>query len=133
MNRISLFDTAAISVWAYPDRSMIHHMMRAYCYGDDFRTALSRGADALEEYQATKWLSDDRTNGALLPEDREWAVTVWFPRVLVAGWKHWAVVQPAKVIGQVSMARFIKQYGEAGINARMFADAEEAMRWLDAA
>lgn len=132
MDKISVVDNALISVWVYPARRMVHHLMKAYCHGDDFREALARGVEALERHRATKWLSDDRANGALPPEDEAWATKVWFPRARAAGWRHWAVVQPAKIIGQVNMGRFVKLYADTGIDARMFGDPDEAMAWLDA-
>jgi hypothetical protein len=110
---------------------MIHHRMKAYCHGAAFREALTKGLEAMERYRATKWLSDDRANGALLNEDSEWAIKVWSPRAMAAGWKHWAVVQPAQVIGQINLRKFIKGYADIGINARMFSDPDEAMKWLD--
>lgn len=133
MNKVSIVENDLIAVWVYPDRKMIHHMMKAYCFGPEFREALTRGLEAMELYRATKWLSDDRANGALPPEDGAWAGQEWSPRALAAGWKHWAVVQPAKIIGQINMERFVKDSAARGLNARMFGDPEEAMRWLDAA
>ncbi|HEU4731438.1 MAG TPA: hypothetical protein VFT22_26270 [Kofleriaceae bacterium] len=130
-DKISIVENELISVWLYPQRKMIHHRMKTFCHGDRFRDALTKGAEAMEHYKATKWLSDDRGNGAVLAEDGAWGETHWFPRVKAAGWKHWAVVQPAKIIGQMNMARFIKQYAELGINARMFSDPDQAFRWLD--
>ncbi len=41
-------------------------------------------------------------------------------------------VQPAKVLAQVNVQRYITMYEELGINARMFTDADEAFTWLDA-
>jgi hypothetical protein len=131
MNRVSIVDNALISVWAYPERRIIHHMMKAYCFGADLREGLLRGVEAMERYRATKWLSDDRANGALLPDDEVWGVEVWFPRARAAGWEHWAIVQPGKVIGQINMERFVKRYAELGVNARMFSDPDEAFAWLD--
>ena len=131
-NKISIVDNDMISVWVYPQRRIIHHQMKAYCFGERFYQALMRGAEALEQYHATKWLSDNRVTGALPTEDADWTAKNWFPRVKAAGWRHWAVVQPEKVIGQLNMSRFIKRYGELGINARMFSDFDEAYRWLDA-
>lgn len=133
MNKISVVDNPLISVWAYPERKMIHHLMKAYCHGNEFREALTMGLEAMKLHRAIKWLSDDRANGALAPEDEAWATTTWFPQAKAAGWKHWAVVQPAKIIGQVNMARFVKLYADLGINARMFGDPDEAMKWLDEA
>src|SRR5689334_5336050 len=124
MNKILLVDNTLISVWIYPERKMIHHIMKGYCFGDHFREALTKGLEAMKLYKATKWLSDDRANGALPPEDLAWSSQVWFHQTMAAGWKHWAVVQPAKIIGQSSVSRFVKMYAEQGLNARMFADPD---------
>jgi len=55
-------------------------------------------------------------------------------RALYSLWErqHWAVVQPLKIIGQINMERFSKDYGRQGVNARLFSDPDAAMRWLDA-
>jgi hypothetical protein len=111
---------------------MIHHRMKTYCHGEDFRDALVKGVEAMERHQAIKWLSDDRANGALVPEDTAWSIQHWFPRAKAAGWKHWSVIQPAKIIGQINMERALKDLAGQGINARMFGDPDEAMQWLDA-
>jgi hypothetical protein len=132
MTKISIVDTSLIAVWAYPEQRMIHHQMKAFCFGTELREALSKGVEAMQRYQATKWLSDDRANGALTPDDSAWGTTVWFPLAKAAGWQHWALVQPAKILGQTNMSRLVKLYADQGINARMFADPDEAMRWLAA-
>lgn len=133
MQAQTLLDTEVISMWIYPERKMIHHVMKAYCFGAEFRGALMIGVAAMEHHGATKWLSDDRANSAVPPDDEEWGMQVWLPRARAAGWRHWAIVQPGKIIGQVNLARRVKQISELGINARMFADPDEAMRWLEAA
>jgi hypothetical protein len=130
-DKISIIDNEVISLWVSPSRRMIHHVMKAYCHGDKFRETLTRGADALERYRAIKWLSDDRANGALPTEDTDWAEQTWFPKVKAAGWKYWAVVQPTKVIGQLNLARLVKRYAELGINAQIFSEPDEAIKWLD--
>ena len=132
MNKLLVADNELVTVWIYPERKMIHHVMKTYCHGQPLREALGKGVEAMEQYRATKWLSDDRANSALVPEDMEWANKIWFPQTKLAGWKHWSVVQPEKIIGQLNMARFVKMYAELGINARMFDDPDEAMAWLDA-
>ena len=131
MNKLLVADNELITVWVVPERKLIHHVMKTYCYGDLLRSAVMKGVEALELYGATKWLSDDRANGAMVPEDVEWANKVWLPRCKAAGWRHWAVVQPQKLIGQANIARFVKTYAELGINARMFEDPVEAMTWID--
>jgi hypothetical protein len=131
MNRIMVVDNSLIIVWAYPEKGLIHHRMKAYCHGDEFREGLARGVEAMAQYRATKWLSDNRVHAALTPEDEAWAVSVWFPQAKAAGWKRWAIVKPTKLIGQIHLDRMARMYGEHGIEARMFGDPDEAMAWLD--
>jgi hypothetical protein len=132
MNRISIVDSSLIAVWAYPELQMIHHQMKGFCFGDQFRDALTQGIEAMQRYGATKWLSDDRANSAMPPDDGAWATEVWFPRARAAGWRHWAIVQPGTVLGQSNMGRYVKHFAEQGINARMFSDPDAATRWLAA-
>ena len=132
MNKISVLDNRLITVWVYPERKLIHHQMKAYCHGDEFRDALMKGAEAMERYQATKWLSDDRANGAVVPEDQAWSIKHFVPRVKAAGWTHWAVVQPTKLIGRSNITRIADAFASIGITTRIFADPDEALRWLDA-
>jgi hypothetical protein len=129
--RIVVVENKQITVWVYPDRGIVHHAMKGFCHGPEFREALSRGAEALATHRATKWLSDDRLNSALPRDDEEWAIANWFPQSRAAGWRHWAIVQPQKIVGQMNMERFRKMYADLGINAQMFSDPDEAFRWLD--
>jgi hypothetical protein len=133
LNRLLVVDNSLVSVWVYPGRRMIHHHMKAYCHGDAFREALTRGVEAMEQHGATRWLSDDRLNGGVPPDDVHWANTVWLPRSKAAGWTHWGIVQPDKIIGRIHLTRISALYTEHGIVARFFTDPDEAMGWLDAA
>ena len=111
-------------------KKIVHHQIHKYIYGQQLREMLSKGTEILETNHATKWLSDDRNNSSLSPEDTEWAQKNWFPQTVKAGWKHWALVQPKSVIGQINIERFTKEYAKQGINVKMFSDPDEAERWL---
>jgi hypothetical protein len=133
MERVLVFDSDMISVWVDPQRRLIHHQMKTYCFGEEFRTALTKGTEAMELHGATKWLSDNRPHGPLSPDDQLWAATTWFPRTKAAGWKHWAMVQPRTILAQTNLTRIIDRYVALGINARAFVELDAAMQWLDAA
>ena len=133
MNKIVLLDTPMSTVWVYPERKIIHHYKKAYCYGAELRDSLTKGVDAMVRHKATKWLSDNRASSVVPKDDEEWAGTVWFPRVKGAGWTHWAIVQSATVIGQLNSQRYVKALIDHGINARMFSDPVLALTWLDEA
>lgn len=131
MNRILILDTSQITVWAYPRLRIVHHQMKTHCHGAEFREALLGVIDAMERYRAPKYLSDNRAGAAVIAADSEWAGKVWFPRAQVVGWSHWAVVQPANLIGQLSLNRHATQTAtNPGIDARVFSDPDEAMKWL---
>src|SRR5882757_9151645 len=104
---ITVIDNEFVSMWFYIDKGILHHEFHKYLWGDTFREALNKGVEVFQHHHASKWLSDDRKNAALSQADTEWAIENWFPRVLKAGWKYWALVLPENVIGQMNMKRFI--------------------------
>lgn len=130
MQRVVLCENPKISVWLHPERGIIHHQMHGPCYGAEFRDALSAGTAAMRRHLATKWLSDDRAHVAMSPEDEAWARTTWFPEAQRAGWKHWALVQPVAIVGQMNLKRFTETYAQMGIDVRVFSEPEPALAWL---
>ena len=130
MNRLTIIDNEHLTLWYYPDEKIVHHRLHQYFTGQALREGLTRGAEVLEAHRAQKWLSDDRNSSALHPEDRKWGDNVWFPRVVRAGWKYWALMLPKKAIGQMSMKRVVSFFYEHGITTKMFSDPDEGMRWL---
>lgn len=125
-----LIDTEAMRLVYRRDDRVVHHEIRQFVHGATLRDMLERGLEAMVKYQAHKWLSDDRGNGPLKPADEEWSKTHWFPRAIASGWKHWAVVMPNAVLGQMNMRRWIELYQQAGINAHPFDDPQLALKWL---
>ncbi|HRF47642.1 MAG TPA: hypothetical protein PLC98_08465 [Anaerolineales bacterium] len=131
-NVVTVVDKPSFIMWYYPDKKIVHHQIRKFSFGQEFRDFLLAGTEQIRKNKATKWLSDDRSNTALAKEDLDWAKTNWTPQTLQAGWKHWAIVQPASVLGKMAMDRVVKDYRDAGLNARFFSDVDEAMKWLEA-
>jgi len=114
----------------HPDTKIVHHQFHKFVHDETFRAPLIKGMELMKKHGVAKWLSDDRGNAALGAADTEWAQTVWFPGVKAAGWKHWAVVMPEKVVGQLNMKQWVTQYQALGINSQVFSDPAAAMTWL---
>lgn len=131
MPTITVMDNENASLWFHPESGIVHHKFKKYMWGDAFKEVLDKGLEQMKEHGATKWLSDDRANSALRPEDGAWANDDWTPRVLAAGWKYWAIVLPQNVIGRMNMQQFIDQQSQAGVTVRVFSDPNEALSWLD--
>ncbi len=127
-----VIDNDTITLIYHSDSGIVHHEFHKFVHGASFQEALMQGYDLMNKNHATKWLSDDRGNSALSPEDSQWAQTVWFPAVKAAGWKHWAVVLPEKVVGQLNMKQWVDMYKGLGINSQVFDDPAKAMAWLAA-
>ena len=130
MPPVTILDTPQITVWYHADKKMIHHKMHQYAHGKDFRDALMAGVDAMKKHGATKWLSDDRANPVMTPEDQKWSVDVWQAQVMNAGWKHWALVEPQGVLAKMRMEQFTERFSKRGVTVKVFTDPDEAMRWL---
>ncbi len=131
MSAINVLDSEYASLWYHPEAGVVHHKFHKFIYGDAFRTVLSTGVEVMKKNGAHKWLSDDRNNSAVSKEDSEWGETIWTPQVLAAGWKYWAVVLPEKVVGQMSMKRFIDDYSSRGVKVQVFSDPDLALKWLE--
>jgi hypothetical protein len=128
----TIIDTPAVVLRYHRSAKIVHHEIRRFIHGEEFRNMLEKGLEALQKNQACKWLSDDRGNGPLKPADAEWSLNTWSPRAQAAGWKYWAVVLPEKVLGQMNMKRWIEGSAEIGRIAQGFSDPLQAMRWLEA-
>ena len=126
-----IIDNEHATLQVYANKGIVHHKFNKFIYGEPFKEVLNKGAEAFEQYKCFKWLSDDRENSALRPEDVEWAQTVWEPRILKAGWKHWALILPKKVVGQMNMNRIVDRYKTIGINVEIFTEFEKAIVWLE--
>jgi hypothetical protein len=131
VDKITIIDNEYITLWCYPEKKIIHHKFHKFIHRQAFRDGLNAGCEAMEKYGAEKWLSDDRLNAALPQADVEWSRTDWFPRVMKAGWKYWALLPPEKIIGQMNMDRIVRDYSEKGLTVKIFTDLDEAMTWLE--
>lgn len=130
MRRQTVIETPFASLWYYPAERIVHHQIHKFIYGAAFRDLLLKGAEVLKANGATKWVSDDRNNGALRGEDKEWADTFWQPLVIRSGWKTWAIVLPETVVGQMNIRRIIQGEGLRSLEVQVFASPEEALAWI---
>jgi hypothetical protein len=129
--RVTIFDNENAALWYHPYPRIIHHEIRRFVHGEQFRQILDKGLEVFVARGAHKWLSDDRGNGPLSPADGKWAETDWGPRVIAAGWEYWAIVLPEKILGQMNMRIWIDLYLKKGVTVQAFSDPEEAMTWLE--
>jgi hypothetical protein len=131
MPKNQIMDNEFATLWYDTEKKIIHHQIKKWIKGDELKKLFNKGYDVLKQNNAQKWLSDDRNNSVLGPEDEKWAREDWFVRMLQAGWKYWAVVLPEKTVGQMNIKRFSDDYAKAGVNAKLFSNPDEALKWLE--
>lgn len=133
MSKIELLNNEHVGLWFHTEEKVVHHQIRGFAPSKDFRNLLTKGAEAMEEYHAQKWLSDDRKSSPIRPEDYQWGDTIWAPRVIAAGFKYWAIVLPDKAIAALQMERFCEEYRARGVTVELFEKEEAAFAWLKSA
>jgi len=101
-----IIDSKNFSLLYYPDKKIIHHKFHYYVYGETLHKYLNAGIKIMKDHGATKWLSDDRNNPTLSPEDIQYGKEVWGPAAKEAGWKYWAIILPESIVGKSSLAQF---------------------------
>ena len=131
MSKTIVLKNTHLTLWIHEDTKIVHHRFSRFTHGDSFRNGMEAGLEVLKKYKATKWLSDDRKNSALPREDIEWSRANWGPAAIKAGWKHWAIVQPINIVGQMNIKKCIEIYTELGLNVKAFSDPDEALKWLE--
>ncbi len=131
MSTKTIIENEFLTLRYHTDKKIVHHTFHQVVQGAVFREALNTGLEVFKEYEAHKWLSDDRMNAALPEDDTEWAKTDWFPRVLEAGWQHWALVMPPKALAMLNLKEFIDMYRPFGLRVMVFKAPEPAMTWLE--
>lgn len=112
------------------DDHYIYHTIHEPVSGQPLHDVLNAGLDALQVHGAIKWLSDDRQNAALTPEDVEFSLSDWGPRAAQAGWKYWALVVPQEMAGRASMRDVIEAFHNLGVRVMVFTDLDAAHQWL---
>jgi hypothetical protein len=130
MSPIEIVNNEYITVNYLPDEQIVYHTIHQPFGGQPFRDAITTGTEALVQYGACKWLSDDRKNGPLSQEDAKWGFNVWNKNTIEAGWKYWAMVVPEKITAVSSLSLPIMELMYLGLHVCVFTKPDDAMDWL---
>ncbi|MCC7452083.1 MAG: hypothetical protein IT324_32055 [Anaerolineae bacterium] len=128
---ITVIDNECITVQYLPDKKVIYHTVHKPIPDQPLKDALNAGTEALRQYGACKWLSDDRKNGPLSQDVSAWGMNDWSPRTIKAGWKYWANVVPEELAAAGTLAPVMEAYFEMGLRMMVFSSIKEATAWLD--
>jgi hypothetical protein len=124
--------------WDEPGQCIRADWKGAVGRGEPYRAALDRSLALVRKYNARNWLAVMlESSGVMTPEDTEWLRVDWFPRLLAAGGRRFAVVIPAQALAALQLNRIKREIDaekkdpNAFLN-RYFDNIPEARAWLAA-
>lgn len=117
--------------WLEPDR-VLYEEWNGMVKGENYRTAQNAAIDIFQRHKGSKVLFDTRGVKVLPREDQEWHVNVAIPRLIAAGMRYSAIVNPEAAVGELSVSRAVSSATASGAQrqAATFTDVEEALSWL---
>lgn len=131
MPPVTVLETPSVSLYYHQAARIVHHEIRLFITGQEFRDLLNAGSDLLRKNMARKWLSDDRGQWVIAKDDLDWSEAHWAPTVAKAGWKYWAIVRAEKHLAKIAMEQLVAKYGKLGVKAQFFTDPNDALAWLE--
>jgi hypothetical protein len=105
--------------------------------GETYRAALDRSLELVRQHHARRWLGDMlEASGVMSQEDSDWLARDWFPRLLAAGGRRFAVVMPPQTLAAMQMNRLKREIAAENdpdaFITRYFDNLDEARAWLAA-
>jgi hypothetical protein len=131
VSETTIFTNEFATLLYHPEAGIVHHIFHKPISGEEFRRVLNTGLEIFKKNGAGKWLSDDRGNAPLPDDDIAWSKVEWFPRVVEAGWKYWALVVPEDTMVRMNLMQVTDTYSAAGIRVMVFDNPDAAMKWLE--
>ena len=126
----TLYSSEYATMVYYPEDKIIHHIFYKSPPSNIVRQTFLEGLKAMEKYNATKWLSDDRANRTPSAEEQDWFAMNWTPKAIEMGWKYWALVVPNAIEARAYMQPIVEDYYNKGVRIMVFTEPEDALEWL---
>lgn len=104
--------------------------IKSFIRDQELRDFFNAGYEQVKKQNGKKWLSNNANLIVYKADDIDWINEDWLPRMLKAGWKYWAVIEPTKATGNVSMMSFLEFYKKQGITLKIFHTMEDAVAWI---
>jgi len=99
-----------------------------YLTGDNIRAGAAAYTAALAKSGYHAVLNDTRAVLGPWEHSLDWVVNIWAPQAAAAGLTHFAMVTTRESMADATAVSFYQQL--TAFKAEMFADMEEARRWL---
>lgn len=122
----------SLTVQWLPERACLVNTWSGFLQGDAYRERMDRVVDLLGSVSATCAIADVQALRPLITADQDWTNRDWVPRIVGAGLRAMAVVQPANVFSQFAIANVVSRLEPHPLQVSQVAQMADALRWLEA-
>ncbi|TXK52014.1 hypothetical protein FVR03_02655 [Pontibacter qinzhouensis] len=105
---------------------------RGHLRGAELREAYLLSLDLIERFYLTSWLGDDRLMQSIAPEDLQWSLDVFIPRLVNSSLLRLARLPSFSETNRDGIREMIIRGHTYDINLRVrdFIEEQEALNWL---
>jgi hypothetical protein len=127
-----VFDNGYLTIYLHPDKKQIHLKWKGFATSAQFREGLRVALELVREKEVEYWLGDLKFMEVILPQDEEWATTIWFPAIAATGLKKMAIITSLDFLNNSAVKRMVTASAPHNTyETRYFVDAGEAASWLE--
>lgn len=97
----------------------------------EFKEAIEKCLQLMEEYQPLRWLGDNRKLRAIRKADQDWFAESVFPRLAASSLRRNASVVSEDLFNRMAVEQLVKRAENLGdMIIKEFDNEEEAMAWV---
>jgi hypothetical protein len=125
-----LFVSPQVRIELVPAIQTVHLMWQGYVSGNEYRTALLKGLEAVQTHGLTGWLADLSGMEVINEEDENWANAVFFPQLVGSTVQKMAIVVSTDIFNQLSVEQIMNRVEGANFTVQYFEGVTAAMEWF---
>ena len=123
------FETDYVAIQEDIKNQWIFADWKGYQTEDSVKTGATKILEAMIHFKLTKVLNDNSNVVGIWSPAAKWGGTIWIPKMINAGLKHFAWVYSPSALSQFSTKETLKNAPDNEA-FRTFVDIEEAKKWL---
>ena len=124
------FDNTVVTVTVNKDIDAVIFNWKTAPTSSEFRDALNKGLEVVQETNCKNWIGDCTNLGAIDENDQNWSNTEWFPKALGAGIKKMGVIVADDVFNQMSVDQIMSKVEAADFVSKYFPTVDQAKTWI---
>lgn len=126
-----VFDQGFLTIYHRPELKQIHLKWKGYATSQEYREGLETALKLVEQKSVHFWLGDRKFMQAILPQDEDWSVQQWMPKLQTSGLKKMAIVTSLDFLNNSSMKRILSSRKLSSPEIGFFVDETGAAKWLE--